>query len=102
MKRRFREILSLVDFEELVRIKDDLNNGGDSVKLLVDNRIKEEIKKQNEFCAVCAANIDNECKTKLSLLVGPVDNEKKVSFCAIDCMEYFIGELKKNGNLNKE
>ncbi len=99
MKRRFREVIELIDFEELVRMKDDLNKGGDGIRILVDNKIKEEIKRQNEFCAVCASSIENESETRLSLVVGSKDNEKRVSFCAIDCMEYFLNGLKKNWNL---
>ena len=99
MKRRFREVIELIDFDELVRMKDDLNKGGDGIKILVDNKIKDEIKKQNDFCAVCSSNIESESETRLSLVIGPKDNEKRVSFCATDCMEYFLSELKKKGRL---
>jgi len=99
MKRRFREVVELIDFEELVRMKEDLNRGGDAIRILVDNKIKDEIKRQNEFCAVCANSIDDENETRLALVFGPKDNERKVSFCAIDCMEYFLNELKKSGKL---
>ena len=98
MKRRFREVIELIDFEELVRMKDDLNKGGDGIRILVDKKIREEIKRQNEFCAVCAASIDSESETRLSLVVGPKDSERRVSFCAVDCMEYFLNDLKKNWN----
>ena len=95
MKRRFKEVVELLDYDELIRVKDDLNKGGDSIRILVDNKIKEEIKKQNQFCAVCAAKIDAESNTRLSLTVGPEEMHKQVSFCAVDCMEYFLNELKK-------
>ncbi len=95
MKRRLREVVDLLEYEELLRIKDDINKGGDAVRILVDNKIKEEIKKRNEFCAVCANKIDHESATKFSLVFGPQELERKVSFCAIDCLEYFLNELKK-------
>ena len=100
--KRFKDVIGLLEFEELVMMKEDLNRGGDGMKILVNNKLKEELKKQNQFCAVCASNIQNESETKLSLIVGPKDNEKQVSFCAIDCMEYFLNELKKSGRLKQK
>ncbi len=101
MKNRLREIIELLDYEELVRMKDDINKGGNAIRILVDNRIKEEIKKQNQFCIVCANKIDPNSDTKFTLAFGPAELERKVSFCAVDCLEYFLSEIKKL-NLNKE
>lgn len=95
MERRFREVIGLVGYDELLRIKDDLNKGGDSIRILVDNKIKDEIKKKNEFCTICAAKIEPESQTRFSLVLGSREMERKVSFCAIDCLEYFLTGLKK-------
>ena len=98
MKRRLREIVGLLEYDELIRMKDDLNKGGDSIRILVDNKIKEEVKKRNEFCVVCSNKVESESQTRFTLTVGPDEPERKVSFCAIDCLEYFISELKKVKN----
>jgi len=95
MKRRLREVIGLLEFEELAKIKDDLNKGGDAIRILVDNRMREEIKKMNQFCAVCSSRIEPESSTRFSLEVGPEEMKRKVSFCAIDCLGYFINEIKK-------
>lgn len=88
-------MVELLDYKELVRMKDDLNKGGDSIRILVENKIKDEIKKRNEFCAVCAGKIEPDSRTRFTLTVGPEEMQKKVSFCAADCLEYFLAELKK-------
>jgi hypothetical protein len=95
MKRKLREVIDLLEYEELIRIKDDINKGGDGIKILVDNKIKDEIKKKNEFCAVCAAKVEPESSTKFTLTFGPEELKRTVSFCAIDCLEYFLNEIKK-------
>lgn len=95
MKKRLREIIGLLGYEELIRVKDDLNKGGDGIMILVDNKIKDEIKKLNQFCAVCASRIEPESETRFMLTFGPADLERTISFCAVDCLEYFLSELKK-------
>jgi hypothetical protein len=93
--KRLKEVMNLLEYEELVRIKHDLNSGGDGLRILLDNKIKDEIKKQNQFCAVCASKVDPECPTRFSLAFGPKELEKTLSFCAVDCLEYFLKEFKK-------
>lgn len=102
MKRRFKEVVELLEYKELLRMKDDLNKGGDSIRILVENKIKEEIRKRNEFCAVCSSKIEPESETKFTLAFGPEKNGKKVSFCAVDCMEYFLSGLKKAKEVKNE
>ena len=58
LSRKFKEVVELLDFDELLRVKNDLNKGGDGLRILVNNKIKEEIKKRNEFCAVCFLCLD--------------------------------------------
>lgn len=98
---RLREVMELLEFEELVRMRDDLCKGGDSLRILVDNRIKDEIKKMNEFCAVCAAKIEPESSTRFSLDIGPEGMKRRASFCAVDCLQYFLGEAKKRQKENQ-
>ena len=93
--KRLREVIGLLEYEELLRVKDDLNKGGDGIRILVENRMKDEIKKQNQFCKVCASKIEPESTTKFTLTFGPEELKRTVSFCAMDCLEYFISEIKK-------
>ncbi len=92
---RLKEVVDLLEYEELLKVKNDLNKGGNGVRILIDNRLKEETKKRNEFCAVCASKIDSSSETRFSMTIGPEDFERKVSFCAMDCLQYFLEEMKK-------
>ena len=94
-KRRLREVMDLLDYDELLKIKEDLNKGGDGVRILVENKIKEETKKHQRYCAVCANQLEPESMTTFTLLFGPEDFKKKATFCAMDCLEYFMVGLKK-------
>lgn len=93
--KRFRDVVDLLEYEELMNIKKDLNKGGDGIRILIENKIKNEIKKKNQFCAICASKIDAESKTKFTLTFGPEELEKQATFCAIDCLEYFLSKMKK-------
>ena len=95
MKRRLREVIDLLEYEELIRVKNDLNKGGDGIRILVENRMKTELKKQNQFCTTCASKIEPESNTRFSLTFGPEELKRTVSFCAMDCLEYFLNEIKK-------
>ena len=95
MERRFREVIGLLGYEELLKVRNDLDNGGDALRILLDNRIKDEIKKQNEFCAVCASRIEPCSSARFTLSIGSKGMERQASFCALDCLEYFIDSAKK-------
>lgn len=95
MTKMFKEVVELLEYDELLNVKNDLNKGGDGIRIILNNKIKDEIKKKNAFCGVCAAKIEPESTTKFHLAFGPDDIKKEVSFCAVDCMEYFLKELKK-------
>lgn len=95
MKKNFAEMVGLLDIEELMRMKRDLDNGGDSVARIVNEKIKERVKREDLFCCVCSSKIDPYSVSKFTLTFGPDDMNKKAVFCAIDCMEHFIRNLKE-------
>ena len=95
MKTRLRDILDLLEYNELLKMKEDIKKGGEGIRLLVDNRIKEELKKHSLYCSVCANKIEPVSTTTFTLMFGPDDFKKRASFCATDCLEYFLGTVKK-------
>ncbi len=95
MKTRFRELIGALEYDELIRVKNDLSKGGEAIRILVENKIKEEQKSHASFCTTCAGRIDPENRSTFTLLFGPQDLKKKATFCAVDCLEYFMSELKK-------
>lgn len=95
MKVRLRELIETLDYNELLRMKDDLTKGGEAIRILVDNKIKDEQKKHDTFCTICANRVDAEGQRSYTLLFGPQESQRKATFCAMDCLEYFIAQLKK-------
>lgn len=94
MKRRFAEVVEMIEFNELVNMKRDIDKGGHETNRIITQVIKEELKKHNTYCTTCSARIDPYNTSNFTLIFGPDDLKKKASFCALDCMEYFLQNLK--------
>ena len=94
MKKKLREVVDYLEYEELLKIKKDLTMGGLHLLQLVDKQIREETKKHEAFCCICNNRLDPYSVNNYTILFGPDDLKKKASFCAIDCLEYFLKNLK--------
>lgn len=94
MKINFRELIEALDYEEMVKIKNDLKYGGIHMKRLIDEKIKEKELMHKKYCSVCSAEIDSFNTRTYTLVFGPTDFKKKATFCALDCLEYFLSQLK--------
>ena len=95
MKKRFTEVVEMIDFNELVNMKRDIDKGGMEINQVLTQKIKEELKKHNVYCSICNVKIDPYSTSNFTLIFGPEDLKKKATFCALDCMEYFLNNLKK-------
>jgi hypothetical protein len=95
MKYRLRDVIDSLEFDELVKMKKDIEAGGFHLKRFVEDKIKEEEKKHDAFCANCSAKINPGSTTTFTLIFGPDDFKKKATFCGQDCLEYFLSELKQ-------
>ena len=95
MKKSFEEVMDAVDFRDLLKMKRDLENGGQEINRIVERKIKEEIKKHDIHCITCTGRIIQESENNFSLSFGPEGMRRRASFCGIDCMEYFIRNLKQ-------
>lgn len=98
---RFRDLVNNLDHFELLALKKDLVGGATATKKLVDDKIKENEKGREKFCAVCDQKLD-QYSTNYTILFGPDDFKKRASFCEIDCLEYFITKLKGINNKVEE
>ena len=94
MKKSINEVMEMLDLDELVKVKKDLDNGGEHLNRMLKTKIKEELKRHDKFCCVCDSRIDPYSVANFTLIFGPDDMKKKASFCAIDCLEYFLKNLK--------
>lgn len=94
MKKKLRDIMEYVDYDDLLKMKEDLTMGGIHLFQLVDQQIEQEKMKHAFSCCICNAKIEGESVNNFTLLFGPEYIKRRATFCAIDCLEYFINNLK--------
>ena len=94
MKKRFKDVIELVEYADLIRIKKDLEKGGKTISELIESRIEHEQKNHETICGFCQNNIDFKSTKTFTLLFGPDDFKKKATFCAVDCLEGFLNQFK--------
>ena len=94
MSRRFEEVFDILDYDELMRFKNDFDSGAITIKKSLEEKIKKRLKEHEKVCAVCSNQLDFYKTNNYTLIFGPDDFKKKASFCGLDCLEYFIIKLK--------
>ena len=94
MSRRFEDVIDILDYNELMRFKNDLDSGAITLKKLLEEKIKKKLKEHEKVCATCSNNLNFYKTNNYTLIFGPDDFKKKASFCGLDCLEYFITKLK--------
>ena len=102
MSRKFEEVFEILDYNELMRFKNDLDSGAITLKKLVEEKIKKKLKEHEKICATCSSPLNFYNTNNYTLLFGPDDFKKKASFCGLDCLEYFIIKLKDMKTKPKE
>ncbi|MBS3104644.1 hypothetical protein J4234_00130 [Candidatus Woesearchaeota archaeon] len=94
MSRRFEDMIDVLDYNELMRFKTDIDSGAITVKKLLEEKIKKKLKEHEKTCATCSNDMDFYKTNNYTLIFGPDDFKKKASFCGLDCLGYFIIKLK--------
>ncbi len=102
MTRRFEEMLDILDYNELMRCKNDLDSGAITLKKLLEENIKKKLKEHEKTCATCSSDLNFYKSSNYTLVFGPDDFKKKASFCGLDCLGYFIIKLKEMKERPKE
>jgi len=102
MARRFEDLIDVLDYNELMRFKNDLDSGAVTLKRLLEEKIKRKLKEHEKICATCSNNLNFYKSNNYTLVFGPDDFKKKASFCGLDCLEYFITKLKELKEKSKE
>lgn len=95
MSRRFEEVVDVLDYNELMRFKGDLDSGAITTKKLLEDRIKKKLKEHEKICATCSSSLNFYRASNYTIVFGPDDFKKKASFCGLDCLEYFIIKMKE-------
>jgi len=94
-KKKFKDVVSSLEYEELVELQRDLFKGGTTIKQVISNKLKEISATESRICASCGNNVNLRVANEFTLIFGTSDTKKRVSFCALDCMEYFTKNLKQ-------
>lgn len=95
MGRRFEDVMDILDYNELMRFKNDLDSGAVTLKKLLEEKIKRKLKEHERICATCSSEMGFYKVHNYTLVFGPDDFKKKASFCGLDCLGYFIIKLKE-------
>ena len=95
MKYKLRDVVDQLDYDELVKIKKDLESGGVHLKNFIGAKVKEKEIIHRKNCTVCQSEISQFSTSNYTLVFGPADFRKKATFCAVDCLKYFITNLEK-------
>lgn len=90
MKTKLKNALNDFSFEELKVLEKDLVNGAEEMRAIIWEKM-QELSNSEKFCATCFRELEN---AKYSLALG-TRLKKRISFCEIDCMQYFISHLKE-------
>ena len=86
----FAKDLDALDLNILLK---DIEEGqGKRTAELVRKRLRQLKREQQKVCVTCGKMLEPEDK-KYTLLIGPDSFLKRASFCAIDCLDYFLKHL---------
>ncbi len=94
MKHKFKEFLEDLEYGELLDLNKQLKDRGSEVRNILDNHIDVIERMNSRVCATCGNQLSTNTKN-LTLFFGPEDFKKKASFCAFDCLEFFLTQLKQ-------
>ena len=86
-----------LDEFELRMLKRDLEAGGQTTLELVDKRIRMLQREHQKECLVCGRLLQAH-NYKFILHFGPDDFLKRATFCAADCLEYFLKKVKNKAD----
>jgi len=91
----FKRYLDSLEHHELVKLKQDINNGSFDVEKTIQKSISEQEKKHAKSCTTCSNSLDPYNSNNYTIIFGPDDFKKKASFCGLDCLEYFLIKFKQ-------
>ncbi|MBA3064162.1 hypothetical protein FP803_01860 [Candidatus Woesearchaeota archaeon] len=102
MKKKLKEIVDNLEHEDLIKLQKDIEEeGGMHLKKLVSDKIQQLEDNEKAICAVCGKPINPYYTEHYKLIFGPRDFRKKASFCALDCMEYFLKNLRDSKTIKE-
>lgn len=92
---RFKQFLSTLEHYELNALKQQVEKGKLDIVKEINEKVKEHEKQHAKECAACSNSLDPYNSNNYTIIFGPDDFRKKASFCGIDCLEYFLANIKQ-------
>jgi hypothetical protein len=92
MENPLKELVEHLDYDELLEINKELKKDSLAIKKMLTQQIARKQREHGEYCVTCFAEIKAE-DNAYTLLFGPASFRKKASFCATDCLKYFLASL---------
>ena len=89
------KVMNSLEYGDLMKIKKDIDNGAINLKSVVSEKIKQIEMQHSKSCASCSNDINIQNTQNFTLVFGPHDFRKRATFCGVDCLEYFMAELKE-------
>ena len=102
MGRKFEDVVGILDYNELMRLKGDLDSGAITLKKLIQENVKKKLKEHEKICANCSGDLNFYKNNNYTIIFGPDDFKKKASFCGMDCLGYFLSKLNELRSKPKE
>lgn len=99
MKHKFKEFLEGLDYNEVLDFQKQMKSKESTIRTVLSNHIDVIERINSRVCATCGNELNQQ--KALVLHFGPEDFKKKASFCAFDCLEFFLEQLK-NIEMKKE
>jgi hypothetical protein len=98
---KIKKLLDNMEYYDLINLNQNIKKGQFDFNVLLKQTLKNKEKEHIKYCSVCGNDLEPNNITNYTLIFGPDDFKKKASFCALDCMEYFMVKLKniKENNL---
>ncbi len=95
MKLKLKDAINSLDYDDLVRVNQDLREGGHELRSMIEQNIVEKERESGKTCHVCSSEINQNSPQNYTITLGPEGLKRKASFCALDCLKFFITNLEK-------
>ena len=97
----FNFFVKELDASDLKILLKDLEEGSAKrTKELVRKRLRQLKRAEQKICVTCGKIIEMH-DNSYTILIGPDGFQKRASFCALDCMDYFRKKLSTNYSSDK-
>ena len=87
-----KRLIEKLGYEDLMRMKKELEEG--ELKKFIEQKLRHFETTHEKTCSVCYNLLEPHSMHNYSLVFGPDDFKKKASFCGLDCLQYFLENLK--------